>query len=263
MEIEHLPNYVKQYLRDEFHADNCPVRCMLNELQRREIQAVVFGGTLRTLLLNFSSNRSSPRRKPRDIDIVISHDSIDVLLEIIGETACYRRNRFGGIHAKIANYKFDFWTLESTRAFQEDNDIERTFSRLPATTFFNIEAIAMDLWNGDGQEVRTYDGDGQFLKGMQDRLIEINRESNPFPALCIVRAFVFARKLKFAFGKKLAKYIVDHGTKLDCKELSHATISHYGKEVIDAKKIKEAIHKLECDLSKNYQERISSPLFKY
>jgi hypothetical protein len=102
---------------------------------------------------------------------------------------------------------------------------------LPKTTFLNIEAIALQC-NAKGKVTDLYEAG--FLQCVRTRVLDINLEENPFPALAAVRSLVFADKLKYAVSRKLATYIVrecnDHGMDV----LIDAQKKHYGHVFMDA-----------------------------
>src|SRR4051812_48642791 len=77
--------------------------------------------------------------------------------------------------------------------FERDYDrsvFSTPVKRLPETTFFNLEAIAVDVWPQIGKARSIYSGDDQFFEGIITRTLELNRPENPFPGLCIVRSLV-------------------------------------------------------------------------
>ena len=199
---------------------------MARDLKEAAIPAVIFGGTLRSLLLG----RLSPRPRfgrPRDLDIVVAGASVDGLREQLQEYFV-RQTRFGGLQLQRGNWHFDVWPLEKTWAILNDTSLSANFQALPQTTFFNLEAIAVDLWTEPGRRRAIYSGDDRFFAGLIDRTIEINREENPFPALCVVRSLVFASSTRFWLGPRLAHFLAVH-RELVCKsELEDVQHQHYG-----------------------------------
>lgn len=203
-----------------------PVVDTLRDLQRMDAEAVFFGGTLRSLLISRVFAKRPGR--PRDIDIVVTGTSLaslkDHFLELIS-----RETRFGGLQLRRHDWQFDLWPLKQTWAFVNDVVEEPTFSALPSTTFFNLEAIAVEMFPQKGRPRRIFSGDDQFFQGIVTRTIEINREDNPFPELCVVRGLIMASGLDFSIGPRLAGYIARHGEHMTPDALDCVQHKHYGK----------------------------------
>ncbi len=208
-----------------------PIAQTLRDLRESQTPAVFFGGTLRSLLLSRLRGLRLIGR-PRDLDIVVAGLSIDRLREKF-RSILSRETRFGGLHLQRANRKFDVWhfdvwPLNRTWAFAQDNT-EPAFSALPFTTFFNLEAIAVDVWATPGHTRKIYSGDDQFFDGLLTKTLEINREDNPFPSLCVVRALVLASTIDFAIGPRLARFLATIGPTISDDELEAVQKKHYGK----------------------------------
>ncbi|MEW4526704.1 hypothetical protein [Maioricimonas sp. JC845] len=198
---------------------------VLREIRETSTQAVLFGGTLRSLLI--SRLEHSRAGRPRDIDIVVSGTSIEGIRNKFRRQIA-RETRFGGLQLVHGEWQFDIWPLEKTWAFVADGVEAPDFSALPGTTFFNLEAVAVDVWPAPGQARNVYSGDNQFFHGILSRTLEINREHNPYPELCIVRAMVFADSLKFNIGPRLARYISTYGPDIPPRDLEAVQLAHYG-----------------------------------
>ena len=111
----------------------------------------------------------------------------------------------------------------------EDSVSLPRFEDLPKTTFFNLEAIAVDVWPKAGRTRRVYSGDDRFFRGVLDRTLELNRRDNPFPELCVVRALVLASSLDYELGPKLAQFVADIGLGLESSALEQIQRDHYGE----------------------------------
>jgi hypothetical protein len=140
-----------------------------------------------------------------------------------------RETRFGGLQMERRNWQFDVWPLQRTWAFLQDERETPRFAELPFTTFFNLEAIAVDVWASPGRPRTIYSGDDQFFSGIISRTVEINREDNPFPALCVVRSLVMALATGFAIGPRLARYLACERAMVTNAELEDVQRKHYGR----------------------------------
>lgn len=205
---------------------NGPIVETARELKRAGLRAVYFGGTLRSLLLGRLSGQRNLGR-PRDLDIVVAGNSIEELRERL-EPHVVRQTRFGGLKIERSKWQFDVWPLQQTWAFREDESLSASFTNLPNTTFFNIEAIAVDVWAKPSAPRRIYSGDDRFFHGLLNQTIEMNRESNPYPALCVVRSLVMAKTTGFAIGPRLGSYLAAAGDCITDRELDEIQIHHYG-----------------------------------
>ena len=198
---------------------------MLRDLRETGVDAVLFGGTLRSLLISRLRYRRLGR--PRDVDIVVHGATLDELRSSF-ERYISRETRFGGLQLERRPWHFDVWPLEKTWAFVKDGVASPSFEDLPKTTFFNMEAIAVDVWPRAGHERRIFSADDQFFDGLATRTLDINREENPFPALCVIRGLVMAWSLDFSVGNRLARYLVHHGSQLSNSDLLDVQAKHYG-----------------------------------
>ena len=198
----------------------------IDEIKQKNWAAVFFGGTLRSLLLSRLS-KNEPGR-PRDIDIVMNGASLDDLRSSF-EPFISRQTRFGGLQLKRVNWQFDVWPLKETFALKEGGVESPTFADLPSTTFFNVEAVAVEVWPKCGHPRRIFSNDDQFFRGIIERTIEINREQNPFPDLCVVRALVMAANLQWKVGPRLLSYLGKHGDTMSAVDFEAIQEKHYGK----------------------------------
>src|SRR5437762_3975954 len=140
-----------------------PIVQTVRELQETGVAAVFFGGTLRSLLLSRLVRRKPGR--PRDIDIVIAGASVEHIKDRF-RALIKRETRFGGLRFERMNWQFDVWPLDRTWAFLHDKVTAPAFEHLPQTTFFNLEAIAVDVWPHLGRTRNIYSGDDQFFDGI-------------------------------------------------------------------------------------------------
>lgn len=243
-----LRKELSQFCRRDGRLWKEPILATIRQLRETGARAVFFGGTPRTLLLSRLTSGASGR--PRDIDIVVQGVSVEELrkqfLEIIS-----RETRFGGLQLRRRGWQFDVWPLEQTWAFLQDATASPDFSKLPETTFFNLEAIAAEVWPEPGRERAIYSGDDQFFSGIADRVLEINRRDNPFPQLCVVRALLMGSSLDFSIGPQLAHYVAERGAKLAPSEMEDIQHHHYGIVRERGETLREWIDDIACATSVN------------
>lgn len=200
------------------------IRLLRDRLQGSGWATYVFGGTLRDILLH------SAWFPPRDLDLVVDGVALPELEDRL-EQYIVRRTRFGGLHLLVDKLPVDIWPLDTTWAFRERYVAQANPSELPKTTFLNVEAIVAELFPRPGRGRRIYDGG--FFGALSRRLLDINLEPNPFPALCVVRAIVMGSKLNFAFSPRLVDYIKIHSLRLSWSDLESAQYGHYGRLCFD------------------------------
>ena len=227
---EDLKRRLKKEVADFYKRDDrqwkVPIVDLLRDLKETDTRAVFFGGTPRSLL----TSRVFEKRfgRPRDVDIVVSGVSIEFLKERFASLIA-RENRFGGLQLRSKDWEFDIWPLARTWAFVNDSVECPSFAELPRTTFFNLEAVAVEIWPKPGQARRLYSGDDQFFDGILNRTLEVNREDNPFPELCVVRALVIGSSLNFKLGPRLSAYVANSGSHLSPSDLEAIQAKHYGE----------------------------------
>lgn len=258
---------IGDYLSEDF--ENTPqkevlkeeksIHSTIGEIKKRNWNAVFFGGMLRSLLV--SKLDPTVSRRPRDIDIVIQGAKIEEI-EKLFYYILDRKTRFGGLKLKRVRWQFDVWPLEETQSFQEDSIAVPTFEDLPWTTFFNVEAVAVDVWPRRGFARRIYSGDDQFFRSIINRTLEINRESNPYPELCVVRGLVMAANLKWKIGPRLLRYLGHHGLRLSASEFEEVQQKHYGRVQCSGKVFTSAMEAVMKVLANGNDEAVELPLTK-
>jgi len=259
-----ISNMKAQLLRDVsslcYHNDRLwskPIVDMVRDLRMANTQAVFFGGTLRSLLV--SRLKTGKFGRPRDIDIVISGISLDQLRERFQDYVT-RETRFGGLQMKRFDWQFDIWPLEYTMAFRKNQIETPQFDALPTTTFFNLEAIAVDVWTPHGKSRNIYSGNDQFFNGLIDRVLELNYEDNPFPVLCVVRTLVLASDIHFAIGPRLAKYLANVSLTISDTDLQSVQLKHYGRTRYNVSTLREWLQYIANRMQQGCQDPISLPL---
>ncbi|WP_291161220.1 hypothetical protein [Gemmatimonas sp. UBA7669] len=99
-------------------------------------------------------------------------------------------------------------------------------SSLLRTTFFNIEAMFVRprLWQPLSQTILEDNG---ALDGISRRCLSIILEENPFPELCVVRAYALSQGLGFGLDHRLVEYVRENAKALGDIRLREAHIRHY------------------------------------
>lgn len=234
-----LLSEVRALLRRNGSAWKEPILDVVQEFRESEMQAVLFGGTLRTLLVSRISEGRLGR--PRDIDIVTSGATLSQLERRFGDIL-ERRTRFGGLRLQYRTWQFDLWPLSETWAFKHDSkDGPANFAALPTTTPFNVEAVAVEVWPRDGGRREIFSGNDQFFKGILTRTIELNHSEIPFPELTVVRGLVMATELQFKIGPRLASYIGDIGPSMNEEVIESVQRSHYGHARMRSRRLRDLI----------------------
>lgn len=239
-----IPGLKRQLLDDVgtlFHRNAVwkePILEVFDRLRNSNVRAVLFGGTLRSLLVSRVFERRFGR--PRDVDVVIAGAPLSDLEERFRELL-NRRTRFGGLQLRRGTWQFDVWPVSETWAFKQGYASPATFAQLPSTTTFNLEAIAVEAWPGEGRSRMVFSGDDQFFEGILSKTIELNRSDSPFPDLTVVRALVMAAELRFRIGPRLAAYIRDIAPSLTEAAVDQIQSKHYGHSRIASRTLMELV----------------------
>ncbi|MGL4820953.1 MAG: hypothetical protein ACRC5C_13370 [Bacilli bacterium] len=169
-----------------------------------EAQLLLFGGTVRHYAMHDNFNTL-----PRDFDIVIVRNIPDWgnerLEQMFRELDIYdyRKNKFNGYKVTIGRFRFDFWFIEKTWAFDHNYVPSPTICNLTKTVPFSIDAIFYNL----NTKQLVDDGFKQTLDtGALDLVLEALLE-NPCLDLNIVRAYKFRNEYSLFFTPKLQLFI--------------------------------------------------------
>ena len=232
-----------------------PILEVLHDLRRSKVRAVLFGGTLRSLLIS-RVFYGRPGR-PRDIDVVVSGAPLSLLEERFADILA-RRTRFGGLQLKRGMWQFDLWPVAETWAFKHGGGGgPASFARLPSTTTLNLEAIAVEAWTLGGRPRALFSGNDQFFEGILARTVELNRADNPFPELTVVRALVLASELRFKIGPRLASYVRKVAASMSRDVVERVQISHYGHARMESRTLCDLIAMVAAQTS--YREGCELP----
>lgn len=267
MDKDQAISTLKQLVQDDIkylcrRADrlwNAPIVQTLRDLRDCGGKSVFFGGAVRSLL--FSRLLRGRLGRPRDVDIVVNEMTIEGLRERFGSLVS-RETRFGGLQLLRAHWHFDIWPLHRTWAFVNDKFEHPTFDDLPRTTFFNLEAIAVEVWPTPGASRVIFSGDDQFFEGVLSRTLELNREENPFPALCVVRSLVMAAGMDLAIGPSLADYLVRYSSEVTDDELRAVQLNHYGMIRVAPETARSWLIYIRNRIAHSSEERFQLPLIR-
>jgi hypothetical protein len=215
-----------------------PILDVLEDLRQSNVRAVLFGGTLRSLLVSRLFHGRPGR--PRDVDVVICGAPLSQLEEQFRDILT-RRTRFGGLQMKRGSWQFDVWPVNETWGFRHGYTGSADFSNLPSTTTFNLEAVAVEAWPDEHRPRALFSGDDQFFEGILARTLELNRDDSPFPELTVVRALVMASELRFKIGPRLSRLIAVVGPSLDEEMFEQVQSKHYGHARMDTRRLKELV----------------------
>ncbi|MGO5127510.1 MULTISPECIES: hypothetical protein [Bacillus cereus group] len=192
---------------------------LFNELEKQK-NYMLIGGAVRDLLF---------KRKPRDYDIVVEAEALHLNLPNV------KRNSFGGLKVIIDHNEFDIWCLKDTWALKKMR-VPASKENLQNSCFFNLDSVIYDAKN----EKFLFN---HFIDGINSKELDIIYEDNPYPSVCVIRAFVLQEKWEMQFSKRLSRYIENW---VICEEdpieeLIKAQLKHY-------KEIKLGYEELNCKL---------------
>jgi len=248
---ERIRRRVSQLTNGEFASARL-LQPLFNFFRKNDIQAFLFGGTLRDFALN---DRFTA---PRDLDIVINDGLEDVAAFIAGQDSHNKtggplrsgiqRNRFGGLKVRLHGHVLDIWKIEDTWAFRRNLVDPPSFWRLPNTTFLNLDAIALELFPTASRRFRRL-YEHNFFTGIEDKKLEVNLSENPFPQLCVVRAIFLTHSTGFSMGPKLSAYVSEAIKKVEPRSLELIQEYHYGTVRRSSRDLVEAVENIARNLS--------------
>ncbi|HWB54534.1 MAG TPA: hypothetical protein VG722_10090 [Tepidisphaeraceae bacterium] len=207
----------------------------LRRIMEHGWKSCLFGGVVRDIIVK------SPWVETRDIDIVVADVSTNDLEHAFADVML-RKTRFGGLTLNIGGWLFDVWPLSATWGCKFFPLFAESFSVLPKTTFFSVEAIAVELPVKHGVPRTIYQD--KFLKSIETRTIMLNLAENPYPELCVVRAFALARKLDFSLDVQLVRHLAGWAKRLPLSGIEKAMLSHYGKASFSSSELRLLIKRL-------------------
>jgi len=243
---------VRRFVADDSKWCSCRYKA-LRKIREFERQAFLCGGAVRDILLSDNRNKIVPR----DLDIILGYAEIKNVADSFSD--CTKRwNCYGGVSIQVKDWSIDMWPLQKTWAFEQKHVEGKGFSDFPKTTFLNIEAVAVQLFGRRGKKREIYSKG--FFEAILNNTIEINLKDNPNPPMCIVRSLSVAKKLKFAIGPKLAKYISHYANQIGLEKLLELYHVRYSTTHISANELYSYIRAIEEQLRISDNEPIKLPI---
>jgi len=157
-------------------------------------EVAIFGGMLRDLSLGSIRTFSS------DIDLVIETDDDRGLASKMEKYGAIK-NSFGGYRLQFHKWKIDIWALRRTWAIKEGLVKEESFESLLKTTFFDWDAIVLNLTQSKVISIDNY------LEKLTERVVDINLKENPNNMGIIVRALRLLEKRNAKFTWNLSEHV--------------------------------------------------------
>lgn len=195
----------------------------------------LFGGLPRDAALR------GEQASPRDLDIVLSGATLSEIQDAY-RPYLVRKNKYDGIILNVEGIEADVWPLEETWGIRQLKIQNPSFASLLDTTFFNLEAIVVEIEKGG----RTLH-EGGFLQAIKDQELEINYSDNPYPLLCLTRAIVLAKRFGLQFGPNLLTYLKSTAQSYSVSQVLHLQSSHYRTEALSREEILAILPDLDPD----------------
>lgn len=137
---------------------------------------------------------------PKDIDIVVDCTASE--LDFLNKYMRATNNKFGGHKLKVSKTDFDIWSWEHSWAIMNDPSFGKGIDTITRTVFFNMDSVGFRL---DTQEIV----DNGFRAALENKVLDIVYEPNPYPFLQVSKALVLLKKYELKASDKLHSYIED------------------------------------------------------
>lgn len=209
-----------------FLGSGIPAASAIETLRKRFafFPAAVVGGCVRDAWLGL---------EPNDVDLVV--DAPPRVIQIAMNPK--RRNGFGGFKCDVDGVEVDVWPLLETWAFRKGFVHPATLRNLPKTTFFDVEACAIELQRGTAIE------DGGMVKALDARVLDVVLDANPFPTAQVARAAHFCRRYGLKPSERLKKFVRLRAQEIELRgrevvaALREAQASYWGRPRLDDREI--------------------------
>jgi predicted nucleotidyltransferase len=180
----------------------------------------IFGGVLRDFALFGRRGFSS------DIDLVVEGDWQDCVSYLGANGA--KLNKFGGYRIQVAGQPIDIWNARETWAIRHGYVEYKNISSLLNTTILNWDAILMD-WR-----TKAFICNGNYLKNLQERTMDVVLEANPNPLGAAVRIFRhLCLKDATRITPRAAELMESYANRFLFEELVDSEIRSYRNTVIE------------------------------
>lgn len=221
-----------QYLHQHVLDDN--TQKLLKFIQQQST-IYIFSGIIRDYFIN-------RHKKPRDIDIVLSHKiDLQSLYSNFEDIISITKNSFGGTKILINNMHIDIWTLEDTWGLIQKKLAPSPYN-LAQTAFFNFSAIVYSL---NEKKFYTHPCFNRFLS---DRCIDILYDENPNIPLCIVNTLFYKDQLNMKLSRNLQTWFIEHYNISD--DYERVQIIHWGELIYNKKHLYSFYKKCKKQINK-------------
>jgi|ERR1700723_6518 len=205
------------------------VRLIAKRASQRNWSAYLVGGAIRDLAL------SGGTRTPRDVDFVFCEATQNELAAEFDDLSSVRKTSFGGLRYQHNDVLIDIWPLKDTFALRERQTVR--IQDVPQHAFLDVEAVAVDLSPRSSHSRHIVENG--FTQAVLSRTLDVNYIDNPFPEVCIVKAFRTAISLKLAMRRRLVEYVSNR--KWDLSALMEAQKLHYGDVMLGKSELEEIL----------------------
>lgn len=212
------------------YLSNCFPETILTNLSAlsKSCDLYVFSGVIRDYIID-------NKAKPKDLDIVVNNlKTRDVPVEFL-QRFNYKKNQYGGLKILVDGINIDIWSLPDTWGIREQR-LEPTPESLVRTAFFNFSAVAYDF----NKEVFVHTP--EFLRFINDGVLDVVYESNPLPSLCIVSSLHYSKTKHLEIADKLSVWIKEHYCEAD--DFQKVQENHFGRVIYSNKEISNFINNL-------------------
>lgn len=195
--------------------------------QSKSWNAFLVGGALRDIAL------SAGRKTPRDVDIVFCDVHLNDLASEFRDFRFVRQTSFGGLRLEYRDVLVDMWPLEQTFAVNRQNQM--TIEDLPKYAFLNVEAIAIEISSHENIARRIVENG--FSKAIEDKIVEINFEQNPYPEISVLRAIRCSIVFNLLIGSSFVKYVRQRSWNF--QKLMNEQVRHYEERIFERYHLEE------------------------
>lgn len=221
------------------------VRMLIEELNKLG-RVAVFGGMLRDLAFAGNNFFSS------DVDLVVDFSDTGQLTKVISNYK-FKVNSFGGCRVFLKKWTVDIWELKNTWAFKNGHVEPANFQKLISTTFFNWDAIVYMY------KERNIFCKENYLRDMNEKLLDINLEENPNNLGATVRAIRFIYYYEARVSPRLSRFIYENLEKYGIKDIYLYQIKNKNNKIVSEKDLNYIKDEICCYCNSNCTNPFSLP----